>query len=386
MSNCTIEVAHEKILEMIGILQTACNIAPYEMGIIHDTINEIAEIYEISTVSIMLKYYESDEINMRAVSDSYWSIVMSHDIAGRIAWCANILISMAGPSPPPKQTTGRGRPASKQTKQTNPPMSRRHTASSDIQLAALAARIASIKLPIVLTTPVNNECECGGKLESMYRISDRICMSCGGLAAGVGILTDDIIEGYSMGSKKQKNSGHDTSRHWRLWVQRVQASEKYETPEIVKEVVRNGFLSQGIREASRMHCCLIRMYLKNAGLTVHNDHVPSIRKEVCGIVPPQLTYEENCRSELIFCRACEIYMEIKPPDANNNPYYPYYMRKIWECILPDGDRKNRMIDCIHLQGHDTLVKNDRQWEQICERLGDPAIVYRPTNRIEYRVM
>ena len=36
-------------------------------------------------------------------------------------------------------------------------------------------------------------------------------------------------------------------------------------------------------------------------------------------------------------------------------YYPYYIYKILDIIIDKGNRKRRILECIHLQNRPTLV-------------------------------
>jgi hypothetical protein len=346
----TVDAAHERVLLIIAMLRGACESHPLETKDIAETVGAVAADYQLSVVGRLTHYYAAaDAAAARAASDEYWGAMMSGNIPGQIAWCTDRLADIAA-------------------------------------LAAVHLRLTDIKIRVVINSIAGDRCECGERRVNLPRHGDMYCYECGTYMADVGMITDDMLDGYGgLPRQRQKTSGHDASRHWRIWTHRIQAREKYETPDDVRAVVRAGFKGLGIRDADSMHCSMIRIFLKDADMSCHNDHVPTIRKDVCGIVPPQITHEENVRGAMIFHRACEIYVEIRPDGFSNNMYYPYMVRKIWECILPDGDRKNRIIDCIHMQGHDVTVRNDCTWELICVKLKMKEVVYRPTNRAEYRI-
>ena len=72
--------------------------------------------------------------------------------------------------------------------------------------------------------------------------------------------------------------------------------------------------------------------------------------------------------------AIEIGERVRPPGRTNRNYYPYYIYKILDAIIPKdapgAQEHRRVLYYIYMQGQDTLDKNDREWEEICSELSE----------------
>lgn len=83
--------------------------------------------------------------------------------------------------------------------------------------------------------------------------------------------------------------------------------------------------------------------------------------------------------EKLFSKAIEIGERVRPSGRTNRSYYPFYIYKILDAILPEDDYDNRrVLFYIYMQGKETLDKNDREWGEICSEL--PEIAWVPTDR------
>ena len=86
------------------------------------------------------------------------------------------------------------------------------------------------------------------------------------------------------------------------------------------------------------------------------------------------------RTSYLFNRILEIRNTYPVCKKKNNRYYPYYIMKIIDAILPSSDLINRRIlYYIHMQGKNTVEESDNEWEKICYYL-EGEIEYRPTIR------
>ncbi len=88
-------------------------------------------------------------------------------------------------------------------------------------------------------------------------------------------------------------------------------------------------------------------------------------------------------------KAIEIEERIRPSDRTNRNYYPYYIYKILDAILPaEGDPgetpetrdQRRVLYYIYLQSQETLDNDDLGWKEICEELSE--IRWEPTSRLK----
>lgn len=123
----------------------------------------------------------------------------------------------------------------------------------------------------------------------------------------------------------------------------------------------------------------IRKMLKEINRTDLNNCVSLILRKLTGVGPPQISESILLRGEYIFTEAIKIREKVCKKGRINRNYYPYYIYKIFDAILPPNDTTNRRIlQYIHLQGNDTLANNDSEWESICMEL--PEIKWKPTDR------
>jgi hypothetical protein len=113
-------------------------------------------------------------------------------------------------------------------------------------------------------------------------------------------------------------------------------------------------------------------------LTCLYDNTPLLVKTFGGEPPPTLSYSERRIVSIKFNKLMELYNEIVP--CGNNPYYPYFIYKILERLFPQGHEKRCILDYIHLQSRDTVIKNDNIYKEIC-KLSNPEdeLVYVPTD-------
>ncbi len=80
-----------------------------------------------------------------------------------------------------------------------------------------------------------------------------------------------------------------------------------------------------------------------------------------------------------FNKAMRLY-DIVVPGGGNKPYYPYFIYKIMEYEFRNKPEKLRLLDFIHLQSRETVIKNDKLFKRMCE-LADKndGLVYEPTD-------
>ena len=129
----------------------------------------------------------------------------------------------------------------------------------------------------------------------------------------------------------------------------------------------------------QLTCEMIRTYLKELHLTIYNDHVPLIRKEITKNEPAQLTDHELKLIYVYFGRVIQIFNKIKTTNKPNCPYHPYFIYKIIEQLLNKQEfqsRKKEILSNIHLQSRETLIDNDLLWSLIVVHI--PEFTYCPT--------
>ena len=129
-----------------------------------------------------------------------------------------------------------------------------------------------------------------------------------------------------------------------------------------------------------------RDILRKMGRTNLNRNVSLLMKKITGIGPPVPNENLYKIVETLFNIAAEVGSTIPRPDGksrSNRDYYPYYIMKILDAILPDSDiYHRRILYYIHIQKGDTLAADDKHWECICNRM--PGITYNPTDRNKFK--
>ena len=93
----------------------------------------------------------------------------------------------------------------------------------------------------------------------------------------------------------------------------------------------------------------------------------------CGEIPkfsPHVLPE----GEIFFIKVLTALNHIKELINKNRIYYPYYVFKILDLLIPEGDDRS-ILNLIHLHSPATLKKNYKEWRLISEELG---LEYKPT--------
>jgi hypothetical protein len=220
----------------------------------------------------------------------------------------------------------------------------------------------------------NYEYCCSNIMEMHSDMSKLTCEICGNVYKLVGSFYSEPQENTT----KVKSSGYDV-KHYKYWMERIQGTgeksisqDKYD--KIEAYIVRNRILKCNI------NCVTMRNILKDPSvkLSALYDNAPLLVKTFGGPAPPTLTYTESRLVSIKFNKLMELYNEIVP--NGNNPYYPYFIYKILERLFPVGHEKRVILDYIHLQSRDTVIKNDNTYKEMC-RLARPEdnLIYTPTD-------
>jgi hypothetical protein len=223
-------------------------------------------------------------------------------------------------------------------------------------------------------------CVCSEKMSIDSISSTLICKNCGISKKLYGTVFEDEQFYYQEGHRT-KHGTYDSSKHCRIWVERIQARETTEIPESVIISIKKCIFNNKIKNINQISCYQLRKYLRQTHNSKYNEHIPLIRKLIVGISPPQLSERELQLINIYFDKVIRIFDEIKPPDKTNCPYHPYFIYKIIEQILNkdcNKIRKHQILSCIHLQSRETLVDNDRIFKPICARIDN--FNYIPTDR------
>jgi hypothetical protein len=236
--------------------------------------------------------------------------------------------------------------------------------------------------------------DCQAEMAVCAETSELACASCGTVRGLVGTVFDDA-QFYNQEGQKAKSGSFNPNRHFRFWWDRILAREP-ETELGDKDDPDNlcgerlfAQLRAIIRRDRKLLLLLtvddIRGMLKEVGRTDLNKNVPLILRRLTGVGPPSLSEAIGQRVEKLFSKAIEVGERVRAAGRTNRNYYPYYIYKILDSVLPPdsgGDAEareaRRVLYYIYMQGQDTLDKNDREWKVICAEL--PELEWRATVR------
>jgi len=197
---------------------------------------------------------------------------------------------------------------------------------------------------------------------------DLICNTCGFIKK---------IHGTNMFSNDKTKNMHNVAKYVDEWIRKIEGKPSKKIPKEIVDLVKNRCIQTELLKPSYED---IRDVLKYLGKTQYNHFCPHIRWQITGIRPEQLTVDEKSEIKSRFITAIDIYMQVKPDSRTNKPHYPYFIFKLVDLLLPNSERKFKIMDAIHIQERKTIVKNDIYWEKVCESMDDKKIYYKPTDR------
>lgn len=236
-----------------------------------------------------------------------------------------------------------------------------------------------------------NQCaECSTDMGVDGSRSELQCPLCGAIRELAGTVFDDA-QFYNQEGQKAKSGIFNPNRHYHFWMTRILALEPEEElgdredpDNHYGEKLLALLRSIVMRDSKLIQLLTVddaRQMLQEIGRTDLNKNVPLILKKLTGVGPPAIPDAFLQRTEKIFSKAIELGEQTRRAGRINRNYYPFYIYKILDAILPPKDYKlRRVLFYIYLQSEDTLAKDDQDWEKICEGLPDD-IEPVPTDRL-----
>lgn len=221
-------------------------------------------------------------------------------------------------------------------------------------------------------------CEkCNCKMSVKAEESCLECDKCGMILPMPGAVLDKTVC-FSQEGQRVRQGTYDHVRHIIKWMNNIQAKNRNKIPDKVVESVRKCAIRDYtkvdfkgkpyLRNMKGMKCKQIRTWLQETGYTKYNDYSPQIREMITGVIPYQLTYEEN---QIIVARLrliVDVFNDIKTEYGYHNMrYYPYWIFKAIEMSFPRNSGPWLLLECIHLQSEDTVEENDKILKIICEK-------------------
>lgn len=339
------------------------NLTKQEMIEIQEQLVNIESRYKASIASILLPYYDNQSYETEMeITEKYSTVVLSENYISYIEMYIrrlNVIIDCIIKNKPP-----------------NPSKNYKNISNNLINnIKRELNYLSEIEIPIGIEAIEYDLCSCGTKMNSLAHTSLLECENCGEVKSLQGtILNED--QAATGDNQKAKHGSYDPGRHYRFWMQRIQATENKVFPEKDLKKLKDYFERDGIKPID-INCELMRDYLKETKLTNHNDHTPLLVKIFTGKSPPQLNYKEFREATLRFTLIMDLYEHVKSEEQFNRKYYPYFIYKILDDMFEVGHPKRKLLECIHLQSDETVTENDLLYERICD-LSDGRLVYKST--------
>lgn len=230
--------------------------------------------------------------------------------------------------------------------------------------------------------------ECGGHMTVFPNRSELQCdePKCQKIVTLYGIVFEDS-QFYNQQNTCTKSKKYDPNSHCAKWIDKIQAREDWNFPEHVISKIDAVAISEytrsnRLRPMINLRCETVRNWLKRFKFVDQYDHAPLLRRRITAmhgqpVVPPQLTARERQRIliEYELCmrdfeeviREPEVLRRLDKSCVRNKFYYPYILWKLINLLLLKDPRRKGLLECIHLQSDNTLMRNDIVWEQICKR-------------------
>jgi len=307
-------------------------------------ITQLKRQYFLSVVSVLNKYYMAQE-NKEEINTDYYNIIDSNNIIHTI----DILIS--------------------KVKKEYTKVKQKLTVKRDISIKFHELSYSEIKFNNEDNTKMNNLCECGGKIEFNANTNEMKCAYCSL------VLTMDTFHYTNIDNKpeKDKKNNYKHERYFKIWIDTVQGLKKKVIPESAICTVRVYV------ETNRMsinNVYEIRGVLKVTNLSKYNMQAPVIFRLIdTNNYLPAFTEEQI---QIFFYWFSIIRKYWKQMYKKNMSQYPYFLFKFEELLYlqakEEGDlttANNLFINMkfTYLQSQKTTIKNDIQYEAICERIG-----------------
>lgn len=331
-----------------------------------DIVNTIENSYQLSVISILTDYYKDSEHEEKNTREFY-RVITSENFVARINDFAAKIKLMIDAFHKILATHLFSKPETKE-------LEYRLDSITDI-----IEHASKIEIHIVMEKRNYEICKCGSRMIVVPELSELHCPnpSCAKIKTIIGaIFRDDQF--YPQDGQKSKHGGYDTSRHCRFWMERLQALESKTFDEVDINnidyvITRDGY------DRKTLICENMREILKDPLVsgTHLNDHVPLLVKTFGGVSPPTLNFHQNKVFSKQFNKLMRLH-DIVNPGGGNKPYYPYFIYRLIEHEFKNDLDKLRLLDYIHLQSRETVIKNDKLYQQMCDISGG-EFVYSPTD-------
>jgi hypothetical protein len=354
-----IEIIHQNFECKLDTLRSIIAILGDQAATEIATLDEVAREYKEQTLEIRCNYFSTQDLKTKCQAvDRYMQIIVGKNFMTKLNTCYATLVHM-------QLQNGR-------------------FVEDDTRLALLIKTYQNTPVDTDIRKMDYKVCpNCRGRMNLDGPRSELRCTKCDFILLLKGMMYDESHM-YSNDGSLAKRGAYETSRHCRYHAERILAIKNPNIPESVigpggkidRWLERNGF-----RFLKLVTCSDYRRCLKEIDETKYNEHVPYIRQVKSGVSPERLFHHEMSLLSIYFEKAVTEFTRLKANERANLKYYPYFIFKIVEIILNKPEDKKRLqsiVNCIHFQRDNTIVANDRLWNQICD--GVPEFVFRKTDR------
>ncbi len=333
---------------------SADELASLKLNLMMDMVLTLENDYNIAVVNVLSDYYAAAD-NENKKTRQFYQIITSENFIPRINDCIM------------------------QLKLVTMKLMKYPRCEAIFNAESMLNSALNIEVNIKLEKLNYEVCKCGTKMDVVPELSELHCPACLEIQTIIGaVFRDDQF--YPQEGQKTKHGGYDPARHYRVWIERLQAREsKVFSDSVLKKI--EYVLNRDNYDRKTLSCENMREILKDSKVAATSlyDHAPLLVKMFGGPSPPALSFHEYKTLSTRFSKAMSLY-DVVNPDSNNKPYYPYFIYKIIEHEFRYDPDKLRLLDSIHLQSRETVIKNDKSYEQMC-RLAHPddGLVYTPTD-------
>lgn len=249
-----------------------------------------------------------------------------------------------------------------------------------------ACERAEARLVRAAFVPRSLRCVCGLDIPLVEASNDGHCPECGAVYMLNGLLAT-APQLSSQDGLRAKSGQFVPGRHLEQWLRNLFAEESNEVLSRPGDVCGEKLVAQLREDARQKNMPLqllttneMRQLLRDRRLTVLNSHVTLLLKLVTGVSPPPLSETTRQVLSRYFDLAIAARAELDAAAAEaagvavkaSRGYYPSYIKRILEAILPPNAPERAIFKFIHVQGADTVRRGNAAWAQIAKKIGLPG--------------
>src|SRR5581483_4753145 len=360
-------------LEKAGVVKSRGH---FRINLMLSELEELEDKYNLCIVHVLGKYYSEEDgenANEHHTTEEYYQIIASENFSAKLgeyvakgrSFISSIVVAGGVDlAPQDEKPRRRGHPPKKQEMVGTMPV---EILRDEVEkMRRLVASADAIDISVEVKKSNYEVCKCGMRMTVIPAKSIVVCENCSKMRALYGLVFDDS-QFYTQGEPKTKHGMYNPNRHFKFWMERIQAKENVLIPQQDIDALEYIIERDGMARVN-LNCYYMRAMLKEADLTKYNEHTSLLIKKCGGPSPPQLDFNEL----RVFSIKFNIYMKYlkKIKTDGNRPNYPFWIYKIAEDEFDGKPDKIKILIFIHLQSEETIRKNDEYLKQIVE-IADP---------------